>query len=106
MEKLILDMMKWIGVTVSELEEQKLIKTTFGKDLSWEYLSWVRNNPISWRVPTSILFGSLDHLQSLETITSFAEKNGFDLTIFENGEHWFHTEEQMKFLDDWIVGLL
>ena len=20
-----------------------------------------------------------------------------------NGEHWFHTEEQMKFLDEWIV---
>ncbi len=24
------------------------------------------------------------------------------LTIMKNGEHWFHTEEQMKFLDSWI----
>ena len=23
----------------------------------------------------------------------------------ENGEHWFHTEEQMKFLDNWICCL-
>ncbi len=21
----------------------------------------------------------------------------------ENGEHWFHTEEQMKFLDEWLT---
>ena len=24
------------------------------------------------------------------------------LTVMRNGEHWFHTEEQMKFLDEWI----
>jgi len=22
----------------------------------------------------------------------------------DGGEHWFHTEEQMRFLDDWIIG--
>ena len=21
----------------------------------------------------------------------------------KNGEHWFHTDEQMKFLDEWII---
>mgnify|MGYP007037201117 CR=1 FL=1 len=21
----------------------------------------------------------------------------------KNGEHWFHTKEQMEFLDNWIV---
>ena len=24
------------------------------------------------------------------------------VAVMENGEHWFHTEEQMKFLDEWI----
>ena len=24
------------------------------------------------------------------------------LTVMEGGEHWFHTEEQMRFLDEWI----
>lgn len=24
------------------------------------------------------------------------------LTVMQNGEHWFHTEEQMRFLDNWI----
>ena len=24
------------------------------------------------------------------------------LTVMERGEHWFYTEKQMRFLDDWI----
>lgn len=31
-----------------------------------------------------------------------AETCGASLTVMENGEHWFHTEEQMRFLDNWI----
>ena len=26
-----------------------------------------------------------------------------DFSIMKNGEHWFHTDEQMKFLDEWII---
>ena len=25
------------------------------------------------------------------------------LTVMPEGEHWFHTEEQMAFLDNWIL---
>ena len=32
-----------------------------------------------------------------------AWQNSNRLTVMENGEHWFHTEEQMKFLDEWIL---
>jgi hypothetical protein len=39
---------------------------------------------------------------SIDTITNFAKKHNASLTIMENGEHWFHTEEQMAFLDNWI----
>lgn len=28
------------------------------------------------------------------------------LTVLDGGEHWFHTPEQMRFLDDWIRKLL
>ncbi len=31
-------------------------------------------------------------------MSSFAKKHNARLTVMENGEHWFHTEEQMKFL--------
>lgn len=43
-----------------------------------------------------------DNLTSLETISDFANKYGATLTVMESGEHWFHTEEQMRFLDAWI----
>ena len=102
MEKLITDMMQWAGVTEADLKEQGSIETDFGETLSWEYLSWVRNHPASWDVPTSILYGSADNMQDMDTIQLFADNNGADLTVMENGEHWFHTEEQMEFLDMWL----
>ena len=105
MENLITNMMQWAGVTEADLERQGLIETSFGEVLSWEYLQWVRNHPIQWNVPTSILYGGADNMQSMETIKTFADSIGAELTVMDNGEHWFHTDEQMKFLDQWIVYL-
>lgn len=102
MEKLITDMMQWANVTEAELKSKGVIHTAFGEDLSWEYLCYVREHPIDWKVPTSILYGSRDNLTSLETISDFAEKHSATLTVMESGEHWFHTEAQMRFLDEWI----
>ena len=103
MERLIADMVAWANVTEDELKEKGIIHTSFGEDLSWEYLSYVREHPIKWNAPTALLYGSKDNLTSFETISAFAEKHNAKLTVMENGEHWFHTEEQMQFLDDWIV---
>ena len=102
MERLITDMMIWSKVTEEELESKKEIPTEFGETLSWEYLCYVRQHPIKWSIPTCILYGGKDHLTSRETISGFAERIGADLTVMEDGEHWFHTEEQMKVLDHWI----
>jgi hypothetical protein len=102
MERLILDMMTWAGVTEQDLEEKKVISTSFGEDLSWEYLCYVREHPVRWSAPTWILYGSRDSLTSLKTITAFADAHGAEMTVMENGEHWFHTDKQMRFLDRWI----
>ena len=104
MEKLILDMMQWAGVTEDEIKEKGVIATDFGEDLSWEYLTWVRSHPVSWHIPTEILYGSEDNLQSMDTVKAFAAGCGAGLTVMEHGEHWFHTEEQMQFLREWLVG--
>ncbi|MBQ6348426.1 MAG: alpha/beta hydrolase [Clostridia bacterium] len=104
MEKLITDMMRWADVTEAELEAGGTIHTSFGEDLSWNYLCYVRSHPMAWTAPTRILYGSLDDLTSLETITDFAKKHNAALTVMEGGEHWFHTEDQMRFLDNWILG--
>ena len=102
MERLIGDMMQWAGVTETELKSKGVIRTEFGEDLSWEYLRYVRSHPITWDVPTQILYGENDNLTSFETVHAFAERHNAALTVMEDGEHWFHTEKQMQFLDDWI----
>ena len=102
MERLILDMMAWSGVTEADLQEKKEIPTSFGETLSWDYLCYVRNNPIHWEIPTEILYGENDVLIPRETVTAFADRVGAHLTVMPNGEHWFHTAEQMQFLDSWI----
>ncbi len=102
MEKLIGNMMNWANVSEDELRQKGMIETAFGETLSWEYLSYVRRHPICWTVLTAILYGGQDNLTDLETITAFADSHDASLTVMENGEHWFHTPEQMKFLDSWI----
>ena len=44
-----------------------------------------------------------DDLTPLETIQAFAEKHNARLTVMEGGEHWFHTDEQLRFLDKWLL---
>ena len=95
-------MMIWASVTETKLCDRKEIPTEFGETLSWEYLCYVRKNPIDWKIPTNILFGTNDNLTSYDTVSMFADKIGATLTIMENGEHWFHTNEQIEFLDNWL----
>ena len=103
MERLILDMMKWSGVDEKKLAERGEIKTSFGENLSWEYLCYVRKHPTKWNIPTEILYGGNDSLTSLDTVTGFAERTGAGLTVMQGGEHWFHTEEQLNFLIKWLA---
>ena len=53
--------------------------------------------------PTCILYGEKDNLTSGETISEFSNRINADLSVMDDGEHWFHTDAQMKFLDDWII---
>lgn len=104
MERLISSMMQWASVSEEELRLQGTIQTSFGEVLSWEYLCYVRNHPVKWAVPTRILYGENDHLTAYSVISAFAEKIGASLQTMPGGEHWFHTEEQMAYLDAWIMG--
>ena len=35
-------------------------------------------------------------------VTDFVNKHQATLTIMDGGEHWFHTDEQIQFMDNWI----
>ncbi|MBR1737826.1 MAG: alpha/beta hydrolase [Firmicutes bacterium] len=102
MENLIINMMKYANITEEELKDKGEIKTSFGETLSYKYLCYAREYPPLWNIPTHILYGEKDDLTSYETISAFSKKTGAILTVMENGEHYFHTEEQMQFLDSWI----
>ena len=103
MDKLIRDMMGWAGVTREQLQQTGEIPTAFGETLSWEYLTYAIENRITkWDSPTAILYAAQDHLTARQTVDDFARQFGCAVTVMENGEHWFHTEEQLSVLDAWL----
>lgn len=103
MEKLIYDMMLGEGIGEEKLAQNKKITTSAGEVLSWQYLCYVRSHPLIWHVPTDILYGEKDRLTTAETMAEFAYSHQATLTIMKDGEHWFHTAEQMDFLDKWLL---
>ncbi len=106
MEALILQMLAWAGHSEQELQQQGGIMTGDGEMLSWEYLCYVRAHPLCWDTPTRILCGGKDNLTAPGTMRAFAQRIGAELTVMPDGEHWFHTAEQMRFLDLWIKNSL
>ena len=102
MESLILARMARDGVTEDELREKGEIPGSAGLTYAWDYLRYVREHPVEWRAPTAVLYGERDELTPRETIESFCRAHGASLTVMPDGEHWFRTKEQMRFLDDWI----
>jgi pimeloyl-ACP methyl ester carboxylesterase len=104
MSRLIEKMVLWANVTKEELQERKIIETGFGQPLSWNYYCYAKQHPIeSWSSPTSLLYGSLENLTDRSDIDAFVKRFHCDLTVMENGEHWFHTEEQSAFMNEWIT---
>lgn len=106
MEQLILQMMAFDGVTETELADKKEILSSTGQVLSWEYLCYVRTHPVDWPIPTAILYGEKDNMTALDVIHRFAKTRGMRLNIMPEGEHWFHTAQQMEYLDNWMRTLL
>lgn len=102
MGRLIGDMMGWAGVTEDMLRRRGEISTNFGQTLSWQYLCWAREHPLTvWNCPTAILYAERDNLSAPGTVKAFADAHAASLTICERGEHWFHTPRQLASLRAW-----
>lgn len=103
MDKLIRDMMGRAGVTQEQLQQAGEIPTAFGETLSWKYLTYAAEHRITkWDSSTAILYAGQDHLTARETVDNFVQRFACTVTVMENGEHWFHTEEQLAVLDAWL----
>ena len=103
MEMLIQKMMSWANVSQERLKHEQTIPTTFGQTLSWKYWEYATKNKITqWQVPTKILYAGKDHLTDRDTVEAFTKTYNCELTIWETGEHWFHTQPQLDFLYSWM----
>lgn len=107
MRILIENMMAWANTNIKELEEKKEIKTGFGQTLYWDYYQYVVNHPITkWNIKTNILYGSQDNMQSEEIMKNFSNGFNCNLSILTNGEHYFHTDEQLEYYKEWLNKLI
>lgn len=104
MEKLIQNMMQWAGVSEERLKKESLIHTDFGETLSWNYYEYAKVHPITeWQSRTDILYAGKDNMTARETVDKFVERFHSSLRVMENGEHWFHTPEQLAVLNQWVA---
>lgn len=102
MERLICDRICAAGITEQILRERGMYSAREGDMLSWDYLCWVRAHPAKdWYCPQYILYGENDSMTDLATIRTYTAKSGAELIIVPQGEHWFHTPEQLAVMADW-----
>jgi len=104
MAVLIENLMASHGISARQLEMAQEIKIDNGEPLNWDYYRYTIDHPINkWNSPTAILYPSEDNLTSISVIEDFTRKFDSNLTIFDAGEHWFHTPEQLTFLRNWLA---
>lgn len=102
MERLVKNMMLWSGVTEAELESKKEIPSPVDT-LRWDYYQYIISHSITqWNIPTAILYGGKDNLQSEESVRAFAEKFGCSLTVSENSEHPFMAQSDALIVENWL----
>lgn len=68
---------------------------------------YVKEHPVDkWSVPTSILYGAKDNLQSRDVIDDFVSRFNCRLTVAEDSEHAFMGEGDKEIVEDWIKAAL
>ena len=102
MEYLIKQMMVWFDISEERLAQEKEVYTPIDI-MSWDYYQYVKAHPIlKWNVPTHILFGGKDNLQSLNVVKDFTDRFHCGLTIAENSEHPFMEEKDAQIVNQWL----
>ena len=102
MEYLIRQMFLWFQVTEERLCIEKEIPTPVDT-LRWDYYQYVKEHPIcDWGIPTAILYGAKDNMQSAEVIQKFVRKYLCDLTISQDSEHAFMQDGDGSIIKKWL----
>jgi hypothetical protein len=104
MERIIDNMMTWFNISEEQLKTEHEVQTPIGQTLYWDYYCYVKENPIlRWDSPTAILYGKEDNICEYDIVSSFSKKFNCNLEIMENGEHYFHTPDQLNYYRKWLA---
>lgn len=100
-------MMAAFGVSEAELEERRAVPTPIGQTIYWEDYRFLCANPVrDWPVRTDILCGEQDDVSGTVSIRAFAGRFGCALEVVPGAGHYFHTEGQMRRLQEWLLRTL
>lgn len=95
-------MMQWFRVTPEELKEKGVIDTPVDP-LRWDYYQYIQAHPVEqWPIPTAVLYGGKDNLQSLEVIEEFCRRFHGRLTVSPDSEHPFMEPGDGKIVESWL----
>lgn len=102
MEYLVHQMMMWFDVTEARLEAEKEVATPIDP-LRWDYYQYIKAHPVlSWPIPTAILYGGRDDLQSRAVIDAFSNAHGCTLTVSEGSDHPFMQPGDEEIVRRWL----
>lgn len=102
MAYLVGEMMKWFNVTAEELQARGTIDTPIDP-LRWDYYQYILSHPVErWPIPTSILYGGRDNLQSLAVMRAFASRFDSQLIVSPDSEHPFMAEADEAIVEGWL----
>ncbi len=100
-------MMAAFGVSEAELEERRAVPTPIGQTIYWEDYRFLCANPVrDWPVRTDILCGEQDDVSGTASIRASAGRFGCALEVVPGAGHYFHTEGQMRRLQEWLLRTL
>lgn len=105
MKQTIEKLMKQNIITFQELKEKKTILLKNGQCLSYDFYTSLSKED-NWNAKTYVLYGEKDKLVDKDSIFTFLAHHNASLTIMKNGEHYFHTHGQLKFIKKWINEIL
>ena len=102
MEYLIRQMFRWFDISEERLAQETEINTPIDL-MTWDYYQYVLAHPVKkWQIPTEILYGGKDDLQSLAVMQEFSRKFGCNLTLSENSRHPFMEEADLPIVQQWL----
>jgi len=105
MLRIIQNMMTWFEVSEERLQKEREIATPV-KTFYWDYYQYVKEHPVEWDKPTKLLYGIKDTLCEPDYVKNFAEQTHAAMTVMEDGEHFFHTQEQLACFRGWLCETL